>query len=273
MKKIIIVGASSGIGHTVARDFLGMGFHVGLAARREEPLKALKEEFPDLVEYEVIDVTAKDSVNRFFKLIHRMGGMDTLLMASGVGFQNPDLKIGKEINILETNVIGFARIISAAYRYFRDYEGAGHGQIAAITSVASVKGIGVAAAYSASKRFQRNYIEALEQLARKQDVDVDFTEIRPGFIRTALLDQSRSYPMEMDVEYASKLIEAAILKRRRVATVDWRWRIVSALWNLLPSCVWTRMDVTLEEKTDEHPPVELQSKSRLYNYDRTNRNN
>lgn len=260
MKKIIIVGASSGIGNTVARDFLEMGFQVGLAARREAPLKELKELYPDQVEYETFDVTAKDSVNRFFKLIHRMGGMDTLLYVSGTGFQNPELKINKEITTLETNVVGFARIVSAAYRYFRDYEGASSGQIAAITSVASTKGIGVAAAYSASKRFQRTYIEALEQLAHKQHVDVCFTDIRPGFINTPLLDSQKHYPMEMDVDYASKLIEAAVLKRKRVATVDWRWRIVTALWNLIPSCVWTRMDVEMSEPaTEDDKPVELQS--------------
>lgn len=245
MQRILIIGASSGIGHTVARDFLKMGFNVGLAARSEAPLKALKDEFPSTAEYEVMDVNAKDAVNKFFKLVHRMGGIDTLLVAAGVGFQNPDLKINKEIRILETNVLGFAKIVSAAYRYFRDYEGAGRGQIAAITSVASTKGIGVAAAYSASKRFQRTYLEALEQLAHKQHVDVSFTDIRPGFIRTPLLDDNNIYPMEMDVEYASKLIEAAILKRKRVATVDWRWRIVTAIWDLIPSCLWTRMDVSM----------------------------
>ncbi|MCM1520506.1 MAG: SDR family NAD(P)-dependent oxidoreductase [Lachnoclostridium sp.] len=259
MKKIIIVGASSGIGHRVAEDFLEMGFNVGLAARSEAPLKALKEKYPATAEYEVIDVTARDSVNRLFKLIHRMGGIDTILVASGVGFTNPELKLNHEINTLETNVVGFARMVSAAYRYFRDYEGAGSGQIAAITSVAGTKGIGVAASYSASKRFQQTYLEALEQLAHKQQVDVAFTDIRPGFVNTPILSQSKSYPMEMDVEYAAKLIEAAILKRKRVATVDWRWACVTALWRLIPSCLWTRMDVDMGKSVSSNAePLDLQ---------------
>ncbi|MDE5786029.1 MAG: SDR family NAD(P)-dependent oxidoreductase [Duncaniella sp.] len=245
-RRIIIVGASSGIGNTVARDFIDMGFKVGVAARSEAPLKALRELAPDMVEYETIDVTSRDAGKRLLGLIKRLGGMDILLLASGVGFQNPDLNLGRETNMLETNVVGFARIIATAYRYYRDCPNATtSGQIAAITSVAGTKGIGVAAAYSASKRFQQNYLEALDQLSRKQGVDISITDIRPGFIRTPLLDGATDYIIEMDVEYASKLIEAAILKRKRVATVDWRWRIVTALWSMIPSCLWTRMDIGL----------------------------
>lgn len=245
-KRIVIVGASSGIGNTVARDFINMGFKVGVAARSEAPLKALRDLNPALVEYEIIDVTARDAGKRLLGLVKRLGGMDILLLASGVGFQNPALDMGREMNMLETNVVGFARIIATAYRYYRDCPTAATpGQIAAITSVAGTKGIGVAAAYSASKRFQQNYLEALRQLARKQDVDVAITDIRPGFIRTPLLDGATDYIMEMDVEYASKLIEAAVLKRKRVATVDWRWRVVTSLWSLIPSCLWTKMDIGL----------------------------
>ncbi|MDE6582826.1 MAG: SDR family NAD(P)-dependent oxidoreductase [Duncaniella sp.] len=245
-RRIIIVGASSGIGNVVARDFIGMGFKVGVAARSEAPLKELRDINPDQVEYAVIDVTARDAGKRLLGLIKKLGGMDILLLASGVGFQNPSLDMGKEMNMLETNVVGFARIIATAYRYYRDCPTATTpGQIAAITSVAGTKGIGVAAAYSASKRFQQNYLEALDQLSRKQGVDVAFTDIRPGFIRTPLLDGATDYIMEMDVEYASKLIEAAVLKRKRVATVDWRWRVVTALWSMIPSCLWTRMDIGL----------------------------
>ncbi|MBD5253501.1 MAG: SDR family NAD(P)-dependent oxidoreductase [Barnesiella sp.] len=245
-RRIIIVGASSGIGNTVARDFINMGFKVGVAARSEAPLKALRDLNPDMVEYALIDVTAPDAASRLLGLIKKLGGMDTLLLASGVGFQNPVLDMGKEMNMLETNVVGFARIITAAYRYYRDCPNATTpGQIAAITSVAGTKGIGVAAAYSASKRFQQNYLEALSQLARKQGVDIAFTDIRPGFIRTPLLDGATDYIMEMDVEYASKLIEAAVLKRKRVATVDWRWRIITSLWSMIPSSLWTRMDIGL----------------------------
>lgn len=247
MKKIVIIGASSGIGNRVARDFARMGWSVGVAARRREPLKQLKKDFPGQVVYRTLDVTTRESVQQLGDLIEALGGMDVLLYATGTGFQNPELDITRETVTLETNVVGMARMTLAAYRYFRDTNPETPGRIAVITSVASTKGIGVAAAYSASKRFQRTYLEALEQLAHRQRVNVKFTDIRPGFIRTPLLDPAKDYPMIMTLDYAAPLIELAIIKGKRVATVDWRWRLLCAAWQMIPRSWWVRMDVSMSE--------------------------
>lgn len=265
MKNIVIIGASSGIGRRVAEDFASMGMRVGIAARREDRLKDIKDRYPDNVVYKTIDVTRDDAAGRFYDLIEALGGMDVLLFATGVGFQNPELDITHEVATVQTNVVGFTRIVLAAYRYFRDTANEGPGRIAAITSVASTKGIGTAAAYSASKRFQRTYLEALEQLANRQQVNVRFTDVRPGFIRTPLLRADRTYPMIMDLDYAAPLIEAAILKGRRVATVDWRWSILTALWSCIPSRLWVRMQPTLstaepqpESQPESQPQIDNQ---------------
>ena len=245
MAKIVIVGASSGLGLRIATDFASWGWQVGVAARRTAPLEELAKQFPDRVNFAQIDVTATDAVERFNDLVEK-NGMDVLLMAAGVGFQNADLEIQKEISMLETNVVGFARIVSAAYKFFAATRGGyAPGRIAAITSVAGTKGIGVAAAYSASKRFQQTYLQALEQLAHNQDANVKFTDIRPGFIRTDLLDSSQDYPMLMTVDYAAPLIEHAILSGKRIATVDWRWRMLTAAWRLIPDRLWPKIPVKL----------------------------
>ena len=155
-------------------------------------------------------------------------------------------------------MVGWTRIVNAAYKYFRDTRNNAPGRIAAITSVASTKGIGVAAAYSASKRFQRTYLEALEQLARRNSVNVRFTDIRPGFIRTPLLDPDKDYPMMMTVDYAAPLIELAIVRGQRVATVDWRWRLLCSAWRMIPRSWWVRMPVSLtEESHSENKPTEI----------------
>lgn len=80
---------------------------------------------------------------------------------------------------LQSNVIGFSRIITAAYKYYRDTATLRRGHIAAITSVAGMKGIGVSATYSASKRFQWTFLQAIDQLAHQQHVNVAITDIRP----------------------------------------------------------------------------------------------
>lgn len=243
MLRIVVIGASSGIGKRVAADFAKAGCIVGAAARSTDRLEELKRTCPENITTARIDVTDNPCVEQFYNLIETIGGMDILLFASGTGFCDPELIDDKLDITLRTNVIGFARITTAAYKYFKQTANRKPGQIAAITSVAGAKGIGVSAAYSASKKFQQTFINALEQLAYQQQVNVKFTDIRPGFIRTPILDPSRSYPMIMTLDYAVPLIEAAILKRRRIATIDSRWAIVNCLWRLIPQRVWRHISL------------------------------
>lgn len=243
MKKIIIIGASSGMGARIATDFARLGWRVGIAARREKSLKEIKKLYPDRIEYLTIDVAAPDAVERFYKLIELIDGMDYLLYAAGCGWQNPELDQMKDEQTVATNVLGFTKITTAAYRYFKDTANLTPGHIAAITSVAGTKGIGISAAYSASKRYQWNFLQALDQLAHRQHVNVKITDIRPGFVNTPLLDPDKTYPMEMSVDYVAPRIEKAILKASRVAYIDYRWAVATALWKLIPNCIWPRIDL------------------------------
>ena len=177
MKRMIIMGASSGIGLRVAEALASRGFKLGLAARKTEPLKEIKERYPDNVEYEAIDVMKKDAPARLNELITRTGGMDIYFHVAGIGYDNSGLDPEREAVIIDTNSTGFARMVSAAYRYFRDNRV--KGQIAAVTSVAGTNGIGEMSAYSASKRMAQTYLVALEQLAHKEKCDIAFTDIMP----------------------------------------------------------------------------------------------
>ena len=250
MKKIIIIGASSGIGFQVAADFAAMGWRVGMAARSLQSMDTLKQQYPGNIQTAYLDVTAEDALRRFGDLIEDIDGMDILLFASGVGFADPELDDAKTTNTLNVNVVGFARILAYAYKYFRDTANVHPGQIAAITSVAGTKAIGIAAAYSASKKFQQRYIDALDHLAHIQHVNIRFTDIRPGFVRTPLLRDDCDYPMIVTVAEAALCVEHAILKQRRIATVDSRWRIVNALWRLIPRPVWNHININLHSKHD-----------------------
>lgn len=248
MKTIVIIGASSGIGRQVALDFAREGWRVGIASRKESQLCEIKTQYPDNIDYAYIDVTADDAPRRFLDFVERLGGMDVLLMSAGVGWMNPSLDGLVDVNTVAVNCDGFVRIIDAAYNYFKATAPVNPGQIAAITSVAGTKGIGIAASYSASKRFQSTYIDALEQLARQQGVRIDFTDIRPGFIDTPLLNGNNKFPMLMSLDYAAPLVERAIKRRRRVACVDWRWGLLTRLWRWLPAAVWKRFSLEVKQK-------------------------
>ncbi|MBR6128971.1 MAG: SDR family NAD(P)-dependent oxidoreductase [Bacteroidaceae bacterium] len=237
-KSAIIVGASSGIGLEVAKLLLAEGWRLGVAARREEPLLELKAMAPERVEVMTIDVTRPDAGERLLSLAERLGGMDLYFHASGIGKQNRTLQEDIELRTMQTNAVGFTRMTGAAYRYFAE-RGGGH--IAAITSIAGTKGLGPAPAYSATKALQANYLQALEQQARQRGLNILFTDIRPGFVDTALLNDDFPYPMLMRPEKVARDIVRSISLRRHVRVIDWRYRILTFFWRLLPGWLWRRL--------------------------------
>ena len=228
MKRAIVMGASSGIGLEVARLLIKRGWTVGVAARRLE----------QLAEFDVaarIDVTADDAGQRLQELIGRLGGMNLYFHASGIGKQNRELHEDIELRTMETNAVGFTRMVGTAYRYMASHGG---GHIAVISSIAGTKGLGPAPAYSATKAMQNTYIEALEQLANAQQLNIRFTYIRPGFVDTDLLNDGRRYPLLLDKVKVAEEIVDSIDKKRHVRVIDWRWRIITCNWRLIPRFLW-----------------------------------
>lgn len=244
-KRIIIMGASSGIGYEVARLFIDRGWLVGLAARRKDLLSELQARAPERVRIQGIDITDQEADQALQYLIAALGGMDIYLHVSGIGKQNKTLDPEIEENTFQTNVVGFGRMVGAVYRYFSQK---GKGQIAVVSSIAGTKGLGVAPAYSATKRFQNTYIQALAQLTRMEGCHIDFTDIRPGFVDTALLSGTQHYPMLMRPEKVARQIVSAIEHRRRVVVIDWRYAVITYIWQLIPRWVWERMVVRTRRK-------------------------
>ena len=237
-KKAIIVGASSGIGLEVAKLLFADGWQLGVAARREELLQDLKAVASERVEIMSIDVTKPDAGEKLLALIDRLGGMDLYFHASGIGKQNRTLEEDIELNTMETNAVGFTRMIGTAYRYFAQQ---GKGHVAAITSIAGTKGLGPSPAYSATKALQATYLQALEQQAHQRGLDIRFTDIRPGFVDTALLAGNFKYPMLMKPGTVARDIVCSIYRKRHVRVIDGRYRIMTFFWRLIPNWIWRRL--------------------------------
>ncbi len=240
MKKAVIIGASSGIGYEVAKILINQGWNIGAAARREDKLEELKSHASQQVVIQSLDVTKEDASNNLQLLIDKLGGMDLFLLSSGIGFQNITLDPTVEIKSVQTNADGFVRMTTAAFDYFKEHGG---GHIAVISSIAGTKGLGVAPAYSATKRFQNTYIDALNQLSNMQKLNIKFTDIRPGFVKTNLLNDGKHYPLLMSPQFVAKKIVSAINRNKRVAIIDWRYRILVFFWRLIPRCIWCRLSI------------------------------
>ena len=239
-KKVIIIGATSGIGREVALIYIAQGWKVGVAGRREAELEALRSAYPEQVSAQALDVTKEDAPQKLQALIEQVGGIDVFLLSSGIGKQNPTLETGLELTTAATNVEGFIRMTNAAFHYF---EQQGHGHLAVISSIAGTKGMGAAPAYSATKGFQNIYMDALDQLARMKKLNIRFTDIRPGFVATPLLNNQKKYPMLMEAPIVALDIVSAIEKKKRVAIIDWKFRLLVGFWQLIPKWIWLRLPI------------------------------
>lgn len=237
--RIVIVGATSGLGLATARLCIRRGWRVGAAGRRTELLEALRAEAPEQVETATLDVTQPEAPEQLTELVERLGGMDIYLHVAGIGSRNPDLDPAIETATLRTNGEGFVRMVAAAFDRFRHHGG---GRIAVISSIAGTQGLGAAPAYSATKRMQNTYIDALAQLARMERLPIRFTDIRPGFVDTPLLRDGR-YPMLMQPDTAARYIVRAIERGRRRIVIDRRYALLVFLWRLIPAWLWERLPI------------------------------
>lgn len=241
MKKVLIMGATSGIGLHLALIYIAKGYVVGVAGRRVVELLSLKAVAPDRVYYKSIDITNENAIDNAQLLLDEMGGMDIYIHCSGIGYKNTELNTTLELDTTFVNCIGFTRMIDWATLYF---EKQSYGHIVAISSVAGTKGLGPAPSYSASKSYQQRYLQSIKQREIILKNNITVTDIRPGFVNTELL-KNDDYPMIMDVEDVAFKIVSAIGKRRRIKTIDFKYRILVSLWKLIPDPIYERLPLKM----------------------------
>jgi short-subunit dehydrogenase len=269
-KKAIVMGATSGIGMEVASLLAQRGWQVGIAGRRIDRLEEVKRNTNLLISespkaskgeiacYQQIDVTSPEAPSLLLKLIEKLGGMDLYFHSSGIGWQNNSLDIEKEMKTVETNGLGFVRMVDTAFNWFAKQsqeqdkgqelsqeqnsdKGKGNDTYR-ITSIAGTKGLGAAPAYSATKRFQNHYLECLTQQAHMRHLPIAITDIRPGFVKTDLIAGS-NYPLQLTPQEVAQQIVNAIERGKTVKTIDWKYSILVSLWRMIPRWIWTRLTI------------------------------
>jgi short-subunit dehydrogenase len=236
-KKIIIIGATSGIGASVASIYVQNGHRVGVTGRRMELLQSLKNELGENLLTACFDVRGNENVEMVLELIGALGGMDLLIYNAGTGDVSKQLDWQTEEATIRTNVLGCAEIVTYAFNYFIEQ---GYGQIVFTTSVAALRGNSWAPAYSASKAFMRNYAESLSMKAYKMKSKLVITEIRPGFLDTKMAKGNKRFWVASTGKAAEQMV-AAIEKKKRVAYITRRWRIVGWIMSWMPHNLYKRI--------------------------------
>lgn len=243
MKKVIIMGATSGLGRALAERYIKAGWKVGAAGRNTEALQSLAALAPERVVTARIDILSENAQEDLDRLISLCGGMDIYLHCSGIALLNESLSVESEVRICETNAVGFTRMCLSAYRYFLSARKPG--RIVAISSIAGTRGLEQLPAYSASKAYDSVLLEALRQRADADKLPLRIVDIKPGWTRTPLLADDKRYLFEMDADKVADMIFRASLRAKRSATIGLRWKFITSLERLVPACVWEKIHIPL----------------------------
>ena len=238
MKKVIIIGASSGIGKGLAKLLAKNDYKVVITGRKTELLDELKKTKPNSFLIKTFDATdTNSSIEKLEELALELGGLDLLVLSSGTGVLNETLDFEIEKKVIDLNVTGFTNIIDWAFNYFEKQK---FGHIAAVTSAAGLRGSRQAPSYNATKSYQINYLEGLRQKATKSKKPIFVTDIRPGLVDTNMAKGEGLFWV-MPVEKVARQIFKAIKNKSKVVYVTKRWGFIGRLLKVLPRFIYDKM--------------------------------
>jgi NAD(P)-dependent dehydrogenase (short-subunit alcohol dehydrogenase family) len=237
---VFLTGASSGLGAALARHYAGLGWKLGLFARRVADLDRLAESLPgECAVYagDVRDAEALASAARAF--IARFGAADIVIANAGVSVGT--LTERSEDNaafrtVWETNVLGMVHTFQPFLAAMREVR---QGKLVGIASIAGFRGLPGSGAYSSSKAAAITYLESLRVELFGSGIDV--ITVCPGYIATPMTARN-PYPMPflLAPEAAARRIARAIDRSRRLVVLPWQMAWIGRALRLLPGPIYDR---------------------------------
>ena len=238
-QKILVTGASSGLGAGMARAFAARGRDLALCARRIDRLEDLKAELtqrhPNIrVAVAELDVNDHGRVPQVFAaLAAEIGGLDRVIVNAGIGKGAPlgSGKLWANKATIETNLIAALVQTETALEIFTRQ---GHGHLVLISSVLGNKGApGVKAAYSASKAGVSSLGESLR--AEYATGPITITVIEPGYIESEMTANTAKPMLMVDNQTGvSKIVSAIEKEKGRAIVPGWPWIPMVAVLRALP---------------------------------------
>jgi hypothetical protein len=247
--RVVITGASSGIGEALARHYARDGVVLGLISRRKADPKGLPGEVisyaVDVADEAALAAAAQDFMRRF-------GPPDLVIANAGIGTGTEAAEIrhvARLRKILETNVVGLAATLAAFAPAMR---AAGGGTLAGIASVAGFRGLAGNGAYCASKSAAITWMESLR--AELHGSGVSVVCICPGYIDTPMTRVNRfRMPFLLSADEAARRIARAIAAKRRLAVIPWQMALVSSVLRAMPGWLFDRLASRAPRKPKDIP--------------------
>lgn len=239
--KVFITGASSGIGSALAEYYAAQGATLGLVARRGDLLQALAARLPGTSHYYPLDVTDAPALRAAAEDFVRACGVPDIVIANAGVSAGTLSEHGEDLaairRVMDVNVFGMAATFSPFIAAMRL---AGRGRLVGIASVAGIRGLPGAEAYSASKAAAISYLESLRLELRGSGVQV--VTICPGYIATPMTEVNPyRMPFLLPVDDAVRRFARVIERGSSYAVVPWQMGIVAKLLRLLPNAIYDRL--------------------------------
>ena len=235
---IVIIGATSGIGKVLFLKYANADNRIGIVGRRANLLDELSRKYPSKTITAKADITNLEEIEQAINALHKeLEHIDLVIVSSGTGDINAELDYNVERPTIDTNVTGWTFVIDTFYHIC---EQQGHGHLVAITSTGGLRGEPMAPAYSASKAYQINYIEALRKKAFKSGSRIHVTDIRPGLVNTAMAKGDGLFWV-MPVEKVASQIISAIRRQKSKTYVTKRWHVLAIINKNLPFDLYKRI--------------------------------
>ena len=235
---ILIIGATSGIGRVLFEKYAADGNCIGIVGRRTHLLDELNHEHSGTTFTATADIIKQEEIDQaIHTLCSKLKHTDLAIVCSGTGDLNPSLDYALECPAIDTNVRGWTFVIDTLYNIF---EQQGHGHLVAITSAGGLRGEPMAPAYSATKAYQINYMEAMRKKAFKSGGHITVTDIRPGLVDTAMARGDGLFWV-MPVDKVANQIISAIRKKKSKVYVTKRWHFLAIINKNLPFILYKRM--------------------------------
>ncbi len=232
MPKAILTGASSGVGYALACELADHGYDLGLMARRVGPLEELRKTLPVRVAVQSSDFLNPDKALQDFRALwNSMGGAELVILNAGVNHRNDALDWELDRAMIDVNIRAFVALADEACCHFLK-NGGGH--LVGVSSIAAVRGVGKAPVYGATKAFISNFLQGLRQRLTAECPEVTVTDIRPGYVNTAMIEHAPiKFWVASPEKVAGQIIEA-IRKKKSAVYITHRWTWVAAVFWLLP---------------------------------------
>jgi len=248
--RVFLTGASSGIGAALARHYAAQGAVLGLAARRADALAELAATLPGTTACYPLDVAdAKALAAAAADFISRFGAPDIVIANAGVSAGTltehaEDLAVFRAI--METNVYGMAATFAPFIGPMQAAGGEGR-RLVGIASVAGIRGLPGAEAYSASKAAAIVYLESLRLEMRASGIRV--VTIAPGYIETPMTAVNPyRMPFLLPADAAAPRFATAIARGTSYVVIPWQMGLVAKLLRVLPNWLYDRLFVNAPRK-------------------------